>query len=70
MVWLAWLTTVESEVPPVIKEKMVAANSSQTTRSRSRTGKHSRQLVSPWTETPGIRTSSRSFTNASTADGS
>ena len=45
-----WLTTVESEVPPVIKEKMVAANSSQTTRSRSRTGKHSRQLVSPWTE--------------------
>tara|TARA_B100001027_G_scaffold71438_1_gene48846 strand:+ start:2188 stop:3324 length:1137 start_codon:yes stop_codon:yes gene_type:complete len=45
-----WLTTVESEVPPVIKEKMVAANSSQTTRSRSRTGKHSRQLVSPWTQ--------------------
>ena len=45
-----WLTTVESEVPPVIKEKMVAANSSQTTRSRSRTGKHSRQLVSPWTD--------------------
>ena len=45
-----WLTTVESEVPPVIKEKMVAANSSQTVRSRSRTGKHSRQLVAPWTE--------------------
>ena len=45
-----WLTTVESEVPPVIKEKMVAANSSQKVRSRSRTGKHSRQLVSPWTE--------------------
>ena len=45
-----WLTTVESEVPPVIKEKMVAANSSQTERSRSRTGKHSRQLVSPWTD--------------------
>ena len=45
-----WLTTVESEVPSVIKEKMVAANSSQTTRSRSRTGKHSRQLVSPWTD--------------------
>ena len=43
-----WLTTVESEVPPVIKEKMVAANSSETVRSRSRTGKHSRQLVSPW----------------------
>ena len=45
-----WLTTVESEVPPVIKEKMVAANSSQTVRSRSRTGKHSRQLVSPRTD--------------------
>ena len=45
-----WLTTVESEVPPVIKEKMVAANSSQTVRSRSRTGKHSRQLVTPWTD--------------------
>ena len=45
-----WLTTVESEVPPVTKEKMVAANSSQTVRSRSRTGKHSRQLVSPWTD--------------------
>ena len=45
-----WLTTIESEVHPVIKEKMIAANSSQTVRSRSRTGKHSRQLVSPWTE--------------------
>ena len=45
-----WLTTVESEVHPVIKEKMIAASSSQTVRSRSRTGKHSRQLVSPWTE--------------------
>ena len=45
-----WLTTIESEVDPIIKEKMVAANSSQTVRSRSRTGKHSRQLVTPWTE--------------------
>ena len=45
-----WLTTAESEVPPVIKEKMVATNSSQTTISRSRTGKHSRQLVSEWTK--------------------
>ena len=44
-----WLTTAESEVPPAIKEKMIAANSSQTIRSRSRTGKHSRQLVSAWT---------------------
>tara|TARA_B100000073_G_scaffold89829_1_gene70728 strand:+ start:466 stop:1605 length:1140 start_codon:yes stop_codon:yes gene_type:complete len=45
-----WLTTIESEVDPIIKEKMVAANSSQTVRSRSRTGKHSRQLVTPWTQ--------------------
>ena len=45
-----WLTTIESEVPNVIKQKMVEANSSQTTRSRSRTGKHSRQLISPWTK--------------------
>ena len=45
-----WLTTIESEVDPIIKEKMVAANSSQTVRSRSRTGKHSRQLVTPWTD--------------------
>ena len=45
-----WLTTVESEIHPVVKEKMIAASSSQTVRSRSRTGKHSRQLVSTWTE--------------------
>ena len=45
-----WLTTVESEIHPILKEKMIAASSSQTVRSRSRTGKHSRQLVSPWTE--------------------
>ena len=45
-----WLTTVESEIHPVVKEKMIAANSSQTVRSRSRTGKHSRQLVSTWTD--------------------
>ena len=45
-----WLTTIESEVDPIIKEKMIAANSSQTVRSRSRTGKHSRQLQSTWTD--------------------
>ena len=45
-----WLTTVESEIHPVVKEKMIAASSSQTVRSRSRTGKHSRQLVSSWTD--------------------
>lgn len=45
-----WLTTAEAETSPVIKEKYVAATSRQTVRSRARTGKYSRQLVSPWTE--------------------
>ena len=33
-----------------IKEKMIQATSSQTVRSKSRTGKHSRQLQSAWTD--------------------
>jgi NAD(P)H-dependent flavin oxidoreductase YrpB (nitropropane dioxygenase family) len=45
-----WLTTSEAETSPVVKEKMVAASSRQTVRSRSRTGKYSRQLRSPWTD--------------------
>ena len=45
-----WLTTIESELPQVMKDKMIAADSSQTVRSKSRTGKHSRQLVSSWTD--------------------
>jgi len=45
-----WLTTTEAETTPVVKEKMLAASSSDTVRSRSRTGKHSRQLRSPWTD--------------------
>ena len=45
-----WLTTSEAETNPVVKEKMLAASSRDTVRSRSRTGKHSRQLVSPWTD--------------------
>jgi len=45
-----WLTTAESNMEPVVKEKMLAANSSDTVRARSRTGKHSRQLRSPWTD--------------------
>jgi NAD(P)H-dependent flavin oxidoreductase YrpB (nitropropane dioxygenase family) len=44
-----WLTTAEAETSPVIKEKYVQASSRQTVRSRARTGKYSRQLVSPWT---------------------
>lgn len=45
-----WLTTIEAEVPKAIKEKMLKAGSGDTIRSRSRTGKHSRQLRSEWTE--------------------
>ncbi len=45
-----WLTTVEAEPSPVIKEKLMSATSSDTVRSRSRTGKPSRQLRSPWTD--------------------
>lgn len=45
-----WLTTEEAETAPVVKEKMLAATSGDTVRSRSRTGKPARQLVSAWTE--------------------
>lgn len=45
-----WLTTIEAETNPVVKEKMLAATSWETVRSRSRTGKFSRQLRSPWTD--------------------
>ena len=45
-----WLTTAEAETNPVVKEKMLTASSRDTVRSRSRTGKHSRQLRSPWTD--------------------
>ena len=45
-----WLTTQEAETAPVIKEKLLAASSNQTVRSKSRTGKYSRQIRSPWTD--------------------
>jgi len=45
-----WLTTEEAETHPVVKEKMLGASSSDTIRSRSRTGKPARQLKSAWTE--------------------
>jgi NAD(P)H-dependent flavin oxidoreductase YrpB (nitropropane dioxygenase family) len=45
-----WLTTAEAETNPVVKEKMLAANSRQTVRSKSRTGKYTRQLRSAWTD--------------------
>jgi NAD(P)H-dependent flavin oxidoreductase YrpB (nitropropane dioxygenase family) len=54
-----WLTTEEAETDPVVKEKFLAATSSDTVRSRARTGKPARQLRSGWTdawEQPGAPT--------------
>jgi NAD(P)H-dependent flavin oxidoreductase YrpB (nitropropane dioxygenase family) len=45
-----WLTTQEAETHPVVKEKFLAATSSDTRRSRSITGKPARQLRSAWTD--------------------
>ena len=45
-----WLTSAEAETHPTVKDKMLHASSSETVRSRSRTGKHSRQLRSTWTD--------------------
>jgi len=45
-----WLTTAEAETSPVVKEKMLAASSRDTIRSKARTGKYSRQLRSAWTD--------------------
>ncbi|MEM1436236.1 MAG: nitronate monooxygenase [Pseudomonadota bacterium] len=45
-----WLTTSEAETLPSIKEKMLTATSRHTVRSKSRTGKYTRQLRSPWTD--------------------
>jgi NAD(P)H-dependent flavin oxidoreductase YrpB (nitropropane dioxygenase family) len=50
--WTAsvWLTTAEAETIPTVKKKMLAATSRDTVRSRSRTGKPTRQLKSAWTD--------------------
>jgi NAD(P)H-dependent flavin oxidoreductase YrpB (nitropropane dioxygenase family) len=51
-----WLATTESETSEIFREKMIAASSRDTVRSRGRTGKPSRQLRSRWTdawEAPG-----------------
>jgi NAD(P)H-dependent flavin oxidoreductase YrpB (nitropropane dioxygenase family) len=45
-----WLTTAESDLPELIRDKMLAATARDTVRSRCRTGKYSRQLRSAWTE--------------------
>ncbi|WP_261388869.1 NAD(P)H-dependent flavin oxidoreductase [Qipengyuania aquimaris] len=43
-----WLATPESETSEAFRDKMVAARSRDTVRSRSRTGKPARQLKTPW----------------------
>jgi NAD(P)H-dependent flavin oxidoreductase YrpB (nitropropane dioxygenase family) len=45
-----WLATAESETSEIFREKMIAATSRDTVRSRGRTGKPSRQLRSGWTD--------------------
>jgi NAD(P)H-dependent flavin oxidoreductase YrpB (nitropropane dioxygenase family) len=45
-----WLATNESEVSDTFREKMIAARSRDTVRSKCRTGKYSRQLRSAWTD--------------------
>lgn len=44
-----WLTTDESDTPPHMKQRLLAAGSRDVVRSRSRTGKPCRQLRSDWT---------------------
>jgi NAD(P)H-dependent flavin oxidoreductase YrpB (nitropropane dioxygenase family) len=45
-----WLTTEEAETAPVVKDKFLAATSSDTVRSRSLTGKPARMLRTAWTD--------------------
>ena len=45
-----WLTTDEAETHPIVKQKFLDATSSDTIRSRSRSGKPARQLKSAWTD--------------------
>ncbi|HEY7201728.1 MAG TPA: nitronate monooxygenase family protein [Candidatus Dormibacteraeota bacterium] len=45
-----WLTTTESDVGPVVMDKLLKAGSRDTVRSRALTGKPARQLRTPWTD--------------------
>jgi NAD(P)H-dependent flavin oxidoreductase YrpB (nitropropane dioxygenase family) len=45
-----WLATRESDAPPEVKQRILAARSSDTVVSRSYSGKNSRVLKSAWTE--------------------
>jgi len=45
-----WLTTVESDVPPLMKEKLLQGRSDDTKRTRSFTGKPARFFRTPWVD--------------------
>ena len=45
-----WLTAPEAETTPTVRKKMLEAGPRDTVRSRSRTGKPTRQLQSAWTD--------------------
>jgi NAD(P)H-dependent flavin oxidoreductase YrpB (nitropropane dioxygenase family) len=45
-----WLTTEEAETHPAVKQKFIQAQSNDTVRSRSLTGKPARMLRSSWTD--------------------
>ena len=45
-----WLTVQESDTPPALRDKILAASSSDTVRTRSVTGKPNRFLRSAWTD--------------------
>jgi len=45
-----WLSTPEAETSPTFRQKMIAARSRDTTRSKARTGKPARQLNTAWHE--------------------
>jgi NAD(P)H-dependent flavin oxidoreductase YrpB (nitropropane dioxygenase family) len=45
-----WLTTAESDTAPPVMDRLLAAGSRDTVRSRALTGKPARQLRTPWTE--------------------
>jgi NAD(P)H-dependent flavin oxidoreductase YrpB (nitropropane dioxygenase family) len=45
-----WLTTAESDTAPAVVDRLMAAGSRDTVRSRALTGKPARQLRTPWTD--------------------
>jgi NAD(P)H-dependent flavin oxidoreductase YrpB (nitropropane dioxygenase family) len=45
-----WLTVAESDMTPLVVEKLLAADSTQTVRSRALSGKPARQLRTEWTD--------------------